>query len=60
MFWTAYILTRPLGGSIGDYMSSDKSDGGLGLGTTTTSVVFLGVILLVIAYLSLSGVDTAD
>ena len=60
MFWIAYVLTRPLGGSIGDYMSSGRDEGGLGIGTTMTSVVFLGVILLVVAYLSLSGVDVLD
>ena len=60
MFWAAYILTRPLGGSIGDYMSSDKSDGGLGLGTTGTSIVFLAVILAVVAYLTISKVDILD
>ena len=31
-FWLAYILTRPLGASIGDYMSQAKADGGLGPG----------------------------
>ena len=60
MFWIAYVLTRPLGGSIGDYMSSGRDEGGLGIGTTMTSVVFLGVILVVVAYLSLSGVDVLD
>jgi hypothetical protein len=30
-FWIAYILTRPLGASIGDYLSQPKADGGLGL-----------------------------
>ena len=60
MFWAAYILTRPLGGSIGDYMSSDKSDGGIGLGTTGTSIVFLAVILAVVAYLTVSKVDILD
>ena len=33
-FWIAYILTRPLGASIGDYLSQPRADGGLGLGTT--------------------------
>jgi uncharacterized membrane-anchored protein len=60
MFWVAYILTRPLGGSIGDYMSSDKSEGGLGLGTTLTSITFLAVILLVVGYLSISGADATE
>src|SRR4051812_45260010 len=38
-FWIAYILTRPLGASIGDYLSQPRADGGLGLGTTVTSVL---------------------
>ncbi|MFF0526716.1 hypothetical protein ACFYTC_49210 [Actinomadura nitritigenes] len=42
-FWIAYILTRPLGASIGDYLSQARKDGGLGLGTTVTSVIFLAV-----------------
>ncbi len=41
----AYILTRPLGASLGDYLSQPKADGGLGLGTTTTSLIFLTAIL---------------
>src|SRR4051812_40412747 len=42
-FWLAYILTRPLGASIGDFMSQhSKKYGGLGLGTTGTSYIFLG------------------
>jgi len=52
MFWAGYILTRPLGASIGDYMSQAKADGGLGIGTTGTSVVFLGVIGLVVIYMA--------
>ena len=40
-FWIAYILTRPLGASLGDYLSQHRADGGLGLGTTATSVIFL-------------------
>ncbi|HEX5588286.1 MAG TPA: hypothetical protein VFZ17_13320 [Acidimicrobiia bacterium] len=51
-FWLAYILTRPLGASIGDFLSQPKADGGLALGTTTTSVIFLAAIVLVVAYLT--------
>lgn len=50
-FWAAYILTRPLGASIGDLLSQKPADGGLGLGTTVTSVVFLVVIVGFAAYL---------
>ena len=59
-FWAAYILTRPLGGSIGDYLSQAKSDGGLGLGTTGTSIIFLVVIAAVVLYLTKSRVDVLD
>ncbi len=56
-FWLAYILTRPLGASIGDYMSQGKADGGLGLGTTVTSAIFLIVILVLVVYLSATRRD---
>jgi uncharacterized membrane-anchored protein len=51
-FWIAYILTRPLGASIGDYLSQAKSDGGLGLGTTVTSFIFLAAIAGLVLYLT--------
>jgi uncharacterized membrane-anchored protein len=57
-FWLAYILTRPLGASIGDEMSQTSHKyGGLGLGTTDTSYIFLGCILLLVVYLSLTKRD---
>ena len=59
-FWLAYILTRPLGANIGDYLSSDKSEGGLGLGTLVTSVIFLGTILATVIYLSVTRVDRTE
>ena len=59
-FWIAYILTRPLGASIGDYLSQPRADGGLGLGTTVTSVVFLLTILAVVVYLSVTKVDLIE
>jgi len=59
-FWAAYVLTRPLGASLGDLLSQDRADGGLGLGTTVTSVLFLAAILAVVVYLSLSRVDAPD
>ena len=47
-FWVAYVLTRPLGASLGDLLSQARVDGGLGLGTTVTSFVFLAVILVLV------------
>src|SRR4051812_6282133 len=56
-FWIAYILTRPLGASIGDWMSQKTKHGGLGLGTTVTSFIFLGTILALLIYLTRTRVD---
>ena len=56
-FWIAYILTRPLGASIGDFMSQARVDGGLGLGTTVTSAIFLSTILALVVYLTRTRVD---
>jgi uncharacterized membrane-anchored protein len=47
-FWMAYILTRPLGASLGDLLSQSRPNGGLGLGTSTTSLVFLAVIVVLV------------
>src|SRR4051794_26814872 len=52
-FWLAYILTRPLGASIGDEMSQTSHRyGGLGLGTTGTSYIFLACIFVLVLYLT--------
>ncbi len=56
-FWLAYILTRPLGASIGDFLSQAQGDGGLGLGTTTTSAIFLIAILGLVVFLTLTRKD---
>jgi uncharacterized membrane-anchored protein len=56
-FWLAYILTRPLGASIGDGMSLSKAEGGLGIGATETSYIFGVVILLLVAYLTITHSD---
>jgi uncharacterized membrane-anchored protein len=59
-FWMAYILTRPLGASIGDFMSQHSHKyGGLGLGTTGTSYIFLGCILALVAFLTVTKRDQA-
>jgi uncharacterized membrane-anchored protein len=56
-FWLAYILTRPLGASIGDYLSQGRDSGGLALGATVTSVLFLGAILVTVVYLTITRRD---
>jgi uncharacterized membrane-anchored protein len=59
-FWIAYILTRPLGASLGDLLSQARSVGGLGLGTTVTSVIFLVAILVVVVFLSITRKDATE
>jgi uncharacterized membrane-anchored protein len=51
-FWMAYVLTRPLGASLGDFLSQARDDGGRGLGTVGTSAIFLVTILAVVVYLT--------
>ncbi len=56
-FWIAYILTRPLGASLGDYLSQARDDGGLGLGVVVTSAIFLVTILILVIYLTMTKKD---
>lgn len=56
-FWIAYILTRPLGASIGDFLSQLPINGGLGLGTGITSGIFLAAILITVIYLTITKKD---
>ena len=57
MFWVAYIFTRPLGANLGDFLSLDHAPGGIGLGSTVTSLLFLALILACIVYLTATRKD---
>jgi uncharacterized membrane-anchored protein len=52
-FWIAYILTRPLGASIGDYLSQPTDKGGLGLSSAAINLIFFITILGLVRYLTL-------
>ena len=56
-FWISYIITRPLGASLGDYLSQPGDVGGLNLGTVFTSLLFLGAIAGVVTYLTTTKAD---
>lgn len=56
-FWVAYILTRPLGASVGDFLAKPVIAGGLGWGTVNTSLLFLGAILALVIFLTVSKAD---
>ncbi|MDX1808128.1 MAG: hypothetical protein R3331_01180 [Sulfurospirillaceae bacterium] len=50
-FWLAYILTRPLGASLGDYLSQSPKDGGLGFGLGMINIVFFSIIVGSVFYM---------
>lgn len=56
-FWIAYVLTRPLGASMGDLLSQAPKDGGLGFGTSVTSLIFLATIVALVSYLTITKAD---
>jgi hypothetical protein len=56
-FWLAYILTRPMGANLGDYLGRSQAEGGLGLGLFGTSLIFLVAIAAIVFYLTRTRVD---
>jgi uncharacterized membrane-anchored protein len=52
LFWGAYVLTRPLGATLGDTLTKPHADGGLDLGWITSSLAIAGGMVVVIAITS--------
>jgi uncharacterized membrane-anchored protein len=50
LFWSAYVLTRPLGATLGDTLTKPIADGGLNLGRITTSVVIAAAMIVLVAW----------
>ncbi len=50
LFWIAFVLTRPLGATAGDFLTKPVAKGGLDLGTAGSSAVLLAVLLALMAY----------
>ncbi len=60
-FWMSYVLTRPLGASIADWIDKPKgANGGLGLGAGTTAILFAIAVLLFVGYLAIVRPDIQD
>jgi uncharacterized membrane-anchored protein len=60
-FWAAYVLTRPLGASIADWLGKPHSFGrGLGYGDGVVTVVATIAIVLCVAYVTLKRPDEAS
>ncbi|MDB6004836.1 MAG: hypothetical protein JWR15_1823 [Prosthecobacter sp.] len=51
LFWAAFILTRPLGAVVGDFLDKPRDHGGLALSRYTASAVLLGLAVLLIVCL---------
>lgn len=59
-FWAAYVITRPLGASLGDLLTQPTDSGGLGLSTTVVNIVFFVVIIALVGYLTGTTVDRVE
>jgi uncharacterized membrane-anchored protein len=57
-FWFAYVVTRPLGASVADWLAVSHARGGLALGTGPVSLAFAAAIAAFVYYLTRSGRDT--
>src|ERR1700682_3860176 len=53
LFWAAYVLTRPLGATLGDTLTKQPAEGGLGLSRITSSLVIAAAMVFLIAVTSL-------
>ncbi|MCP1457695.1 COG4705 family protein [Pseudomonas kilonensis] len=49
LFWIAFVLTRPLGATLGDLMTKSHDKGGLDFGTIGSSAVLAGILIVMIA-----------
>lgn len=56
-FWTAYVLTRPLGASFADWFGMPKSIGGLGYGHAPVAAILSAVIAILVAYVAVTRLD---
>jgi len=56
-FWVAYVLTRPLGASLADWLGKPQAVGGLGIGSGIVALALTALILALVVYLSISRAD---
>ncbi|MDQ8044456.1 MAG: hypothetical protein AAGC46_11345 [Solirubrobacteraceae bacterium] len=52
LFWLAFVLTRPLGATVGDFLTKSHAKGGLAFGTYGASAVLMAVLLVLMAQAS--------
>jgi len=52
LFWSAYVLTRPLGATLGDTLTKPHAEGGLSLGRITSSLIIAAIMVVAIILMS--------
>ena len=60
LFWSAFILTRPLGATLGDILTKPRDEGGLDMGRLAPSLVILGVMVPLVYLWSRRPEETAS
>jgi uncharacterized membrane-anchored protein len=56
-FWSAYVVTRPLGASVADYVSKARSLSGLGFGDGRTALIATVAVAIGVVYLAITRTD---
>jgi len=59
LFWAAFVLTRPLGAVLGDFLDKPLDHGGLALSRYSASLVLLAAMVLLIAFLPQRAAERA-
>jgi len=52
LFWAAYVLTRPLGATLGDILTKGHAEGGLGLPRISSSIALAAAMVVIVALTS--------
>lgn len=58
-FWMSYVVTRPLGASVADWLGKPFL-GGLGVGDARVAIVLAGTIVVLVAYLTYTRLDVPE
>jgi uncharacterized membrane-anchored protein len=58
-FWSAYVLTRPLGASLADWLGKPTGRSGLGLGDGTVTVIASAFIAALVAWSTVASRDAS-
>jgi len=59
-FWIAFIVTRPIGASLGDLFIQAPADGGLGISTGAINIAFFATIISIVIYLTITKIDRTE